>query len=231
MFHRVAIVNRGEAGQPHEQERRALGDREGGRPGGEQQASPGHAEQTLPRRRQPARMRRQRSADEGGAERRQRQRERCCMQLPGELERRARLGELAGGQHDSDPQNAVEREDRRDSRARGHREARPVRARTPATPDEPVETGHEPEQQRQVQRLLADRDRDRDPVLRVPGEHLLDRVPVGGRSGHDKHRVLDRHRRCERDRRRADNPHRRQPGWTRLRHRAGSRIRSLSHFH
>ena len=128
-------------------------------------------------------MRRQRSADEGGAERRQRQRERCCMQLPGELERRARLGELAGGQHDSDPQNGVEREDRRESRARGHREARPVRARTPATPDEPVETGHEPEQQRQVQRLLADRDRDRDPVLRVPGEHLLDRVPVGGRSG------------------------------------------------
>ena len=56
-------------------------------PGGEQQASPGHAEQTLPSRSQPARMRRQRSADEGGAERRQRQRERCCMQLPDELER------------------------------------------------------------------------------------------------------------------------------------------------
>ena len=34
-----------------------------------------------------------------------------------------------------------------------------------------------------MQRLLADRDRDRDPVLRVPGEYLLDRVPVGGRSG------------------------------------------------
>ena len=32
---------------------------------------------------QPARMRCQRSADEGGAERRQCQRERCCMQLPG----------------------------------------------------------------------------------------------------------------------------------------------------
>ncbi|BCB79214.1 hypothetical protein Pflav_056240 [Phytohabitans flavus] len=115
------------------------------------------------------------------------------MQLPGELERRARLGELAGGQHDSVPQNCVEREDRRECRARGDREARPVRARTPAAPDEPVETGHEPEQQRQVQRLQADRDRDREPVLRVECEHLLDRVPVGGRSGPDHHRVLDRH--------------------------------------
>ena len=110
------------------------------------------------------------------------ERERCCMQLPDELERRARLGELAGGQHDSDPQDGVEREDRRESRARGYREARPVRAH-PRDARRVAETGHEPEQQRQVQRLQADRDRDRDPVLRVPGEHLLDRVPVGGRFG------------------------------------------------
>ena len=66
-----------QAGQRHEQERRAVRDREVGRAGGEQQASPGHAEQTLPRGRQPARMRRQRSADERGAERRHRPRERC----------------------------------------------------------------------------------------------------------------------------------------------------------
>jgi hypothetical protein len=52
--------------------------------------------------------------------------------------------------------------------------------------DEAVETGHEPEQQRQVQRLQADRDRDRDPVFRVEGEHLLDRVPVAWRSGPDQ---------------------------------------------
>ena len=86
---------------------------------------------------------------------------------------------LAGGEHEPDLQHVDKREDRREGRARGHREARPVDARTPATPDQPVETGHEHEQQRQVQRLQADRDRDHVAVL-VVGEHLLERVPVGG---------------------------------------------------
>ncbi|WP_226345510.1 hypothetical protein [Agilicoccus flavus] len=43
-----------------------------------------------------------------------------------------------------------------------------------------METGDEPEQERQVEGLQADRDRDRDPVLRMEGEDLLDRVPEGG---------------------------------------------------
>src|SRR3954468_2434840 len=41
------------ARHPDVQERRAVRDREAGRPGGEEQASSGHAEQTLPPRRQP----------------------------------------------------------------------------------------------------------------------------------------------------------------------------------
>ena len=65
-----------------------------------------------------------------------------------------------------------------------------------------METGHEPEQQRRVQRLQADGDRDRVPVFRVEGEHLGDRVPVARCSGPGQHGVLDRHRRCQCDRRR-----------------------------
>jgi hypothetical protein len=44
------------AGYSHEQECRAVRDRETGRPGREQQASPGHAEQQLPPGRQPFRV-------------------------------------------------------------------------------------------------------------------------------------------------------------------------------
>ena len=51
-------------------------------------------------------------------------------------------------------------------------------ARTPAAPDESVETGQEHEQQRHVQRLQADSDRDRARVVCVEGEHLLHRGPV-----------------------------------------------------
>jgi hypothetical protein len=58
-----------------------------------------------------------------------------------------------------------------------------------------VETGHEQEQQRQVQRIQADRDRDRGPVLGVVGEDLTKRSGVAGRSSDPKHRVLNDQRR------------------------------------
>src|SRR4029077_10368800 len=50
----------------------------------------------------------------------------------------ARLGEPAGGQYDSVPQNRVGPEDRRESSARRDREARAEDASTPPPPDPPA---------------------------------------------------------------------------------------------
>src|SRR3954470_18657982 len=92
----------GEPEEPDEEQRRAVGDREVADPRGEQQAPAHQAQQALPSRSQPARVRGEGRADRGGAERRQRQRERRRVNLPDELERGRRLGEPAGGEREPD---------------------------------------------------------------------------------------------------------------------------------
>ena len=139
-----------------------------------------------------------------------RERERRRVELPGELERLGRLGESACGEDDSDQTDVDEGKDRGESRTGGDGEARPVGPRSPAPPDEPVETGHEDEQQRQFHRLQADSDRDCVAILRE-GEHLLDRSAEGRPSRSRQHRVLYRHRHRERDRRGADDSRRGHP--------------------
>jgi len=99
---------------------------------------------------------------------------------------------LSGGEHDADPEHGIQRHDRAESRTGGEGESRPdcgvadlSRAR-----DEPVQTGQEPEQQGQVERLQADGERDCGAVLVVEGEDLGDRVAIGGCTG-GEHDVLD----------------------------------------
>src|SRR5215218_3111642 len=143
----------GEPWEPDEQQGRTVRDGEISGPGHDQQASARYAEQALPRTRQPSGVGGQRRADEGGPESRQRECERRRVELPGELERRGRLGESACGEDDSDEGDGDEGKDRGESRTGGDGEVRPVGPRSPAPPDEPVETGHEDEQQRQFHRL------------------------------------------------------------------------------
>ncbi len=181
-------------------------------PASDQQASPGHAEHTLPRRRQPTRMRRQRSADEGGAERRQRERECCCMQLPDDLERRGsarrarrrrtRLRCAARRRARRPPRESLRRP------PRGATSQRLRRRGAATSPCSPVTNN---EQQRQVQRPP-------DPTEiapRRPGSRRGRRGPhssgvaEGGRSrAHDQHSVLNDQRRDQRDRGGADDPRR-----------------------
>jgi hypothetical protein len=154
-------------------------------------------------------------ADEGGAERRQRQRERRRVQLPDELERGRRLGEPAGGEREPDLQDVDKHEDGRQRRAGGRGEARPFGARRAAPLHEAVQARHENEQQRQVQRHQTGRDRDRVAVGRVVGQHFLDRSAEGRRARSRQHRVFHHHRHRDRDRRGADEPASNEPivGW------------------
>ena len=67
-------------------------------------------------------------------------------------------GELPGGEQDSGPQHGVEHVHGTQGRGCGQSEARPLLAPTPATSDQPVQAGREPEEQQEVEGLQADHD-------------------------------------------------------------------------